>query len=275
MGGMSALEAGWATAEAWRSDAHRVLADDRLPPAGAPLAGVCDACGRADGFHPARHPADTREGLHCQACGCMARQRAVARVLTECLEGVASPGVYLTEQASPLYIALRRRFPATIGSEYVSRRWRRLRLMLWLWRHGVLQRIRHGDVTRLRDADASLDAVSSLDVLEHVPDAMAAFRELARVLRPGGWLVATVPFYQDAPVSTRIASLDPRGDIVFHGAPEYHGDPLGGGVVCFHHFGWDLPALLTSAGFSSAHLRYVRDPARGLPHGIWVLVARR
>ena len=51
--------------------------------------------------------------------------------------------------------------------------------------------------------------------------------------------------------------------------------PLGGGVVCFHHFGWDLPALLTGAGFSSAHLRYVRDPARGLPHGIWVLVARR
>ncbi|WP_394001296.1 class I SAM-dependent methyltransferase [Luteimonas sp. WGS1318] len=259
----------------WSCDAPRVLADDRLPSAGAPLPGICDACGAADGFHPLQHPSDGREGLHCKACGCMARQRAVARVLAGLLDETSLPSVYLTEQASPLYVALRRRFPATIGSEYVSRRWRRLRLMLWLWRHGVFQRIRRGDVTRLGYADASLDAVSSLDVLEHVPDADAAFRELARVIRPGGSLVATVPFYQDAPLSTRIASLDLGGNVVFHGTPEYHGDPLGGGVVCFHHFGWDLPTLLTNAGFSAAHLRYVRDPERGLPHGIWVLHARR
>ncbi|MDC7806198.1 class I SAM-dependent methyltransferase [Luteimonas sp BLCC-B24] len=272
---MPALDSGWATAEAWQCDAHHVLSENQSPAPGASLAGICDACGLADGFQPVQHPADIREGLHCKACGCMARQRAVARVLNEILDGVPSPDIYLTEQASPLYVALRRRFPATVGTEYISRRWRRLRLMSWLWRHGVFQRIRHGDVTRLGDADASLDAVASLDVLEHVPDATAAFRELARVLRPGGCLVATVPFYQDAQVSTRVASLDAAGNVVFHGAPEYHGDPLGGGVVCFHHFGWDLPETLTGAGFSSARLRYVRDPERGLPHGIWVIVARR
>lgn len=37
-------------------------------------------------------------------------------------------------------------------------------------------------------ADASFDAVTFVDVIEHVADARAAVRELARVLRPGGTL---------------------------------------------------------------------------------------
>ncbi len=50
-----------------------------------------------------------------------------------------------------------------------------------------------GDVQRLPFADASFDAVISCDVLEHVPDDAAAVREMLRVTRPGGYLVATVP----------------------------------------------------------------------------------
>lgn len=268
------VDAGWSEYAAWQAAAPDASAGDVEPVAGEAVAGRCDACGATRGFLPPRQPADTREGMHCVACGCMARQRAVARLLASTgLETAAR--VYLTEQASPLYVALRARFPALIGSEYVHAPLRRLRLMLWLWRRGVYQQVRQGDVTRLVFADASLDAALSLDVLEHVPDAEAAFREFARVLRPGGHLVATVPFYQDAAHSQRIASLGANGEVVHHGPPEFHGDPLGGGVVCFHHFGWDLPAMLVRAGFAHARMHYVRDAARGLPRGIWVLVARR
>jgi SAM-dependent methyltransferase len=50
-----------------------------------------------------------------------------------------------------------------------------------------------GDVTRLPFPDASVDRVIASEVLEHVPDDDAAFAEIARVLRPGGLAVVTVP----------------------------------------------------------------------------------
>jgi len=41
--------------------------------------------------------------------------------------------------------------------------------------------------------DASLDYLTALDVLEHIPDDAAAVRGFARLLRPGGLAVVTVP----------------------------------------------------------------------------------
>jgi SAM-dependent methyltransferase len=43
--------------------------------------------------------------------------------------------------------------------------------------------------------DAMFDLITCLDVLEHVPDDRLALRELRRVTKPGGWLLATVPAY--------------------------------------------------------------------------------
>jgi SAM-dependent methyltransferase len=51
----------------------------------------------------------------------------------------------------------------------------------------------NGDATRLPFADGSFDRIIASEVLEHIPDDTAAFRELARVLKPGGTIAVTVP----------------------------------------------------------------------------------
>ena len=53
-----------------------------------------------------------------------------------------------------------------------------------------------GSVLEMPFADASFDLATSLDVIEHLEDDVAALRELRRVVAPGGCLLVTVPAYQ-------------------------------------------------------------------------------
>lgn len=50
-----------------------------------------------------------------------------------------------------------------------------------------------GDATRLEFPDASFDAVTMFDVIEHVPDDRRAMSEALRVLKPGGYLLVSTP----------------------------------------------------------------------------------
>jgi SAM-dependent methyltransferase len=52
-----------------------------------------------------------------------------------------------------------------------------------------------GDVGRLPFPDASFSLVGAFDVIEHVEDDASVFRELARVLAPGGSIVCSVPLH--------------------------------------------------------------------------------
>jgi SAM-dependent methyltransferase len=81
------------------------------------------------------------------------------------------------------------------------------------------------DARRLPFASASFDLVLAADVIEHLDDDRSAVEEFARVLRPGGHLVLTVPAFP--------ALWGPQ-DIVAHHRRRYRR--------------WPLLHLLTSAG---------------------------
>jgi ubiquinone/menaquinone biosynthesis C-methylase UbiE len=57
--------------------------------------------------------------------------------------------------------------------------------------HGV--RLEVGDATRLDFGAATFDKVVCSEVIEHIPDADSAMREVQRVLKPGGLLVLSTP----------------------------------------------------------------------------------
>jgi SAM-dependent methyltransferase len=72
------------------------------------------------------------------------------------------------------------------------------------------------DGRALTYADGSFDAAYSVSVLEHIPERgdSAAIRELLRVVKPGGVVVATVPYdrrYRETFVNERVYEREPVG----------------------------------------------------------------
>lgn len=57
-------------------------------------------------------------------------------------------------------------------------------------------RVMVGSMSNIPYPDHAFDVVFALDVLEHINDDRAGLREIHRVLRPGGFLVLTVPAFQ-------------------------------------------------------------------------------
>ncbi len=120
------------------------------------------------------------------------------------------------------------------------------------------------DITALTLPDQSLDLIVSADVLEHVPDAHAAFRETFRVLRPGGRHIFTVP---NEPLTIRRAVLA-DGQVKHIEEPEYHSDPLDPkGILAFWHFG---PDMQEQFGDSGLRFSIVKGPEGKRRSIIWL-----
>lgn len=204
-----------------------------------------------------------------QICGCglNCRQRSCFHVLTHMPGLDEGAAIYCTEQGS-LFHHIRTVFPRAVGSEFLGDR-------IPLGAEND-RGIRNEDLTRLTYADASFDAIFSLDVLEHVPDYPRAVREMARTLRPGGWLLLTTPVHFNLASTVTRATVGEDGNIVHHLPPVYHGDPIDPrGVLCFHDFGWDLLDTMRASGFSEVEITVFTAPHYGYLGLQYVIVGKR
>jgi len=96
--------------------------------------------------------------------------------------------------------------------------------------------------------DESFDLVISQDVFEHVFDPAAAFREVARTLRPGGAHIFTTPLVNKHRPSEVWASLGDDGEVIHHEEPEYHGNPIDEkGSLVTMHWGYDITEHIHAA----------------------------
>ena len=115
------------------------------------------------------------------------------------------------------------------------------------------------DVERLTYSDASFDLCTSTEVFEHVPDDEKGFREIRRVLKPGGRFIFTVPL-SDSPVSVKRAEIV-GGEVRHLLPPEYHGDVIRGQgrVLVYRDYGRDVVTRLRLCGFAKAAIVDVDD----------------
>jgi SAM-dependent methyltransferase len=98
------------------------------------------------------------------------------------------------------------------------------------------------DITKLTFPDHSVDAMITSEVLEHVPEIRAAFKETARVLKKNGVHIFTVPTRN---ATRQRASLEADGAVRYLDEPEMHSDPLNPrGILVFWDIGPDLPSFL-------------------------------
>jgi SAM-dependent methyltransferase len=113
--------------------------------------------------------------------------------------------------------------------------------------------------------DESFDLVITQDVLEHIFNPDAAFKEIARTLKPGGAHIATTPMVRGAKPTIVCAELRSDGTIHHIQPPEYHGNPVdeGGSLVTFW-WGYDLANRIDRAAPFNTMIYSLADRSRGI-----------
>ena len=144
------------------------------------------------------------------------------------------------------------------------------------------EEITHQDLCALSFAKASFDLVICNELFEHVQDLDLACREVARVLKGGGRLVATCPlaFGQKQSIMKAIYDASTGSSKLLMEA-ERHGDPVRpeSGSLVYRIPGWEVLEQLQRAGFSKARMHHITSWKHGvlgsdLP-GVLVIDAER
>ncbi len=189
-------------------------------------------------------------GVRCVRCGAAPNTLILAEALRYFVDDLHDKQIYVLSAAGPLFEFLRRNcrmltysvFNETVApGEYAN---------------GVLSQ----DVQRLTFPDESFDLCIHSEVFEHVPDDLAGFRELRRVLKPGGMTLFTIPVFDRETTLERARIID--GRIQHIETPEYHDDQLRGSVLAFRDYGRDVLERVRSAGFRDVRLFSSPGPAR-------------
>jgi SAM-dependent methyltransferase len=238
-----------------------------------PVAGYCAVCARPSSFWADWQFSDNqtpnyRERLICDSCGLNNRQRFTMALLKQIVDGRHDLKIYLYEQVTAFFHQAQGILAGhrVVGSEYLG------------FDKAPGQEfggIRHENATRLSFRDASLDLLISNDVLEHVPGYRQALQESSRVLKPGGKMLFSIPFYLGEQ-TTRIRAVEEQGSIRHVQPPQYHGNPVSAeGSLVFNDFGWDVIEQCLAAGFKEAYAIFYHSTVLGyLGTGLMQFVAK-
>ena len=207
--------------------------------------------------------------------GLLSRNRAALLVLEQrygSLEALGQQDIYLVEALTSFALWLRRQLgeERLSCSEYLEEA------------EGSFSDIPHQDLCALTFASDSFDLVLCNELFEHVQHMDRAFAEIARVLRPGGRLVATCPLaFGQVDEIVKVRRNPHTGEAHHLMDAEFHGDPVRpeAGSLVYRIPGWDVLTRLRDAGFADAKMHHIASWKHGvlgsdLP-GVLVIEAQR
>ena len=213
--------------------------------------GRCAVCGHTGRFLGEESIASIRENFRCQACKASLRYREQARLIVRNFAREGSDHVAdLVKERE--FRSLKVYEPGIIGPfrRYLSRLPQYCTSYLWTdvargeYRRGVQCQ----DLTNLTYDDDCFDLVVSSDIFEHVRKPFDGFREVNRILKPGGFHIFSIPVTSPMPART-VFRVDTTGheDILVLPA-HYHSAPMGGKSLVYADFGADMTKMMERDG---------------------------
>ncbi len=125
--------------------------------------------------------------------------------------------------------------------------------------------IRCENLEKMTFEDNSFDLMITQDVFEHVMNPTDAFREIDRILKPGGAHIFTMPWYPHLERTVQRARQLDNGDIEFLEEAIYHGNPIDdkGSLVTFD-WGADFVDFIYEHSGMTTTIYLVKDRNMGL-----------
>jgi len=156
-----------------------------------------------------------RDNYLCEKCKSIPRNRALVRALDRFYPGWEEVMLHESSPGGPFSEFLQRTSKNYSGSHYYDN----------VPRGEYLNGYRSEDLSALTFDDNTFDLFITSDVFEHVLEPGPAFKEIARVLKPGGAHIFVMPWYPALEHSVQRASLQ-DGKINYLVEPIYHGNPI-------------------------------------------------
>lgn len=186
------------------------------------------------------------------ANGLSSRNRAVLRVMERIygsMSNLQQQKIYLAEALTgfPAWLSNHLKQDSLVCSEYLEEAERKL------------ENINHQDLCALSYPSHIFNLVICNELFEHVHDLDLAFREIARVLKPGGRLLATCPLaFGQVQSIIKARHHAESGAVELLADAEYHSDPLRPehGSLVYRIPGWEILGQLLNAGFKRALIHH-------------------
>jgi SAM-dependent methyltransferase len=175
--------------------------------------GYCPICSKKTVFYAKDYW--LRGSYRCLHCKSIPRQRAIMKTLIEEEPRYKEKTIHESSASGPTFNLLKRECFQYTTSYYFPK-------------ITLGHKFRNGtsceNLEKLTLPNDSIDIFITQDVFEHINYAEAAFKEIARVLKPGGKLIFTVPLYPFFKTRKRIDIIGEK--IVYILPPQYHGNPI-------------------------------------------------
>jgi len=218
--------------------------------------GFCPICERECHFRA--HTSWLRDHFVCDGCGSIPRERALLAVIEmfypewrDLKIHEASPSIRSTSEKliseCPQYSYSYYDKSMLLGTAHPDKKYR------------------CETIEKMTFANESFDLFITQDVFEHIFNPDAAIKEIARVLKPLGAAIMTVPLVRKTLPSVRRANLLQNGSIQHLKPAEYHGDPIDNdGALVTIDWGYDITSYVTLKSGLPSWVVYIDDVTRGI-----------